>query len=58
MYTAPVPRNRTAFPKYWWTESSSRKLVWNEYVKLVYYVFRYHIPIGNFRSWLSQFDNI
>lgn len=56
VFTAPVPRMRTGFPKYWWTEASSRKLVWNEYVKLVFYVFRYQIATGHFRSWLSQFD--
>jgi len=56
VYMAPVPRTRTGFPKYWWTEPSSRKLVWNEYVKLVFYIFRYQIATGHFREWLSQFD--
>lgn len=53
---APVPRNRTGFAKYWWTDAHSRKLVFNEYVKLVFYKFRYDLASGSFQEWLSQFD--
>lgn len=53
---APVPRNRTGFAKYWWTDAHSRKLVWNEYVKLVFYKLRYDLASGSFQKWLSQFD--
>ncbi len=53
---APVPRNRTGFAKYWWTDAKSRQLVWQEYVKLVFYYFRYEASSGSFQNWLSQFD--
>jgi hypothetical protein len=53
LYMLPVPRTRTDFPKYWWTEASSRQRGWNEYVKLGYYLFRYQISTGDFCSWSS-----
>jgi uncharacterized SAM-binding protein YcdF (DUF218 family) len=53
---APVPRTRTDFPKYWWTTAKSRELVYEEYVKLVFYYFRYEASSGKFREWLSKFD--
>lgn len=53
---APVPRTRTDFAKYWWTDAKSRQLVWQEYVKLVFYYFRYEASSGSFQEWLSQFD--
>ena len=56
LYMLPVLRTRTDFPKYWWTEASSRQRVWNEYVKLGFYLFRYQIATGYFRSWLFQFE--
>ena len=56
VYMAPVPRTRTEFPKQWWTTAASRKLVRNEYVKLVFYYFRYEASSGSFRQWLTQFD--
>ena len=56
VYMAPVPRTRTDFPKQWWTTAGSRQLVFKEYVKLVFYYFRYQASSGAFREWLSQFD--
>ncbi len=56
LYMAPVPRSRTDFPKYWWTEAKSRKIVFTEYVKLAFYYLRYQVASGNFQKWLSQFD--
>ncbi len=56
VYMAPVPRTRTEFAKVWWTDAKSRKLVFQEYVKLVFYYFRYQASSGSFQDWLSQFD--
>ncbi len=53
---APVPRTRTGFAKLWWTDAKSSKLVFQEYLKLVFYLFRYQLSSGSFQDWLSQFD--
>ena len=52
----PVPFSRTNMSKYWWTNAESRKFVFNEYVKLVFYLFRYDLTTGSVREWLAQFD--
>ncbi|HCS38944.1 MAG TPA: hypothetical protein DIW44_05090 [Anaerolineaceae bacterium] len=54
----PVPFERTNLSKTWWKDAESRKLVWNEYVKLVFYVIRYELSAGELKTWLTRFDNI
>ncbi len=54
----PVPFERTNLSKTWWKDAESRKMVWNEYVKLVFYVIRYEISAGELKTWLTRFDKI
>lgn len=54
----PVPFERTNLSKTWWKDAESLKMVWNEYVKLVFYVIRYELSAGELKTWLTRFDNI
>ncbi len=54
----PVPFERTNLSKTWWKDAESRKMVWTEYVKLVFYVIRYEISAGELKTWLTRFDKI
>lgn len=49
---APVPFEQTPFKRLWWTDESSRNYVRSEYIKSVYYFFRYRLSI----KWLESFD--
>ena len=53
---APVPFELTSYRRHWWTDQASRKYVQDEYRKLVYYIFRYHISTGKFQDWLASMD--
>lgn len=53
---SPVAFSRTNYTKYWWRNQESRQLVKNEYIKLVFYMFRYDIAKGKLRDWLARFD--
>lgn len=53
---ASVPFDRTGYTKQWWAQAVSRKMVLTEYLKSIYYVFRYQITSGGLQKWLSQFD--
>jgi uncharacterized SAM-binding protein YcdF (DUF218 family) len=53
---APVPFDKTGYTKNWWSNSESRKMVAEEYFKLVYYHIRYQLTSGPLQRWLSQFD--
>jgi len=54
----PVPFENTNLSKTWWKDAESRKMVWNEYVKLVFYVIRYELSAGELKTWLTRFDKI
>ncbi len=54
--TAPVPFERTPLSKSWWKDAESRRFVFNEHLKYIYYVFRYEIATGSLQKWLSRFD--
>jgi uncharacterized SAM-binding protein YcdF (DUF218 family) len=54
----PVPFESTNLSKTWWKDAESRKMVWNEYVKLVFYVIRYELSAGELKTWLTRFDKI
>ena len=53
---ASVPFDRTGYTKEWWKQAVSRKMVLTEYLKSIYYVFRYQVTSGGLQKWLSQFD--
>ncbi len=53
---APVPFSQTNLSKYWWKDANSRTFVKNEYIKFVFYLFRYQWTTGATQEWLSQFD--
>ena len=49
---APVPIAQTRFKINWWTDYASTSYVKEEYIKIVYYFFRYQLNI----HWLSRYD--
>jgi len=49
---APVPFSQTPFKQQWWTDRLSLSNVKEEYIKLVFYFFRYQLNI----KWLASFD--
>lgn len=53
---APVPYDMSPYSRYWWTDDMSRKLVKDEYVKMVYYIARYQLGWGPLDNWLASFD--
>ena len=53
---APVPFDRTGYTKNWWANSTSRKMVFEEYFKYMFYLFRYQWTSGPLQHWLSRFD--
>jgi uncharacterized SAM-binding protein YcdF (DUF218 family) len=48
----PVPFDQTPFKQHWWTDDSSRRYVRDEYIKMVYYYFRYQLGW----TWLKFLD--
>jgi uncharacterized SAM-binding protein YcdF (DUF218 family) len=55
MVTA-VPFDRTGYTSSWWRYSVSREMVFDEYFKSIFYLFRYQWTSGALQDWLSQFD--
>lgn len=55
---APVPFKLTPYQGTWWKDTESKKYVEQEYLKLVFYLFRYQSRWGFFRDWLSAFDKM
>jgi uncharacterized SAM-binding protein YcdF (DUF218 family) len=53
---APVPFEASPYQRRWWTDSASRKYVYNEYLKIAYYVARYQLSWGPVREWLASLD--
>lgn len=53
---APVPFDRTPYQRLWWKDAQSRQNVREEYVKFVYYLFRYQLSWGFVRDWLASLD--
>jgi uncharacterized SAM-binding protein YcdF (DUF218 family) len=49
---APVPFEQTPYQQQWWTDSISRNYVKNEYIKSIYYFFRYQLSM----DWLASLD--
>jgi uncharacterized SAM-binding protein YcdF (DUF218 family) len=55
---APVPFKRTPYQRTWWRDTVSSNYVEDEYLKFVFYQFRYQYCWGFFRRWLSSFDKM
>ena len=53
---APVPFELTPYKSTWWADANSRKYVEDEYLKSIFYLFRYQYSWGSLREWLSTFD--
>lgn len=53
---APVPYQKAGYTKNWWTNSFSRKLVFEEYGKLAFYLLRYQYSSGALQKFLAKFD--
>jgi uncharacterized SAM-binding protein YcdF (DUF218 family) len=53
---APVPFAQTPYQQRWWTDSTSRIMVRDEYIKMVYYYARYKFSWGPLKDWLASFD--
>ena len=55
---APIPFELTSYQSTWWKDEESRKYVQEEYLKFIYYLFRYQYSWGVFRDWLSSLDKM
>jgi len=53
---APVPFEHTSYKRRWWTDRASKLFVQEEYKKYFYYLLRYQISRGRFRTWLASND--
>lgn len=53
---APVPFEQTPYKQLWWKDKASRKLVEDEYIKSVYYLFRFKLSRGPLSKWLASFE--
>lgn len=53
---APVPFNLSPYQHRWWTEGESRKMVIDEYLKILYYYARYRLSWGPVKRWLAFLD--
>lgn len=55
---ASVPFELSFSDEPWWSSRRSRRMVFREYVKLVFYWLRYRIPFPPMNDWMSRFDRI
>jgi hypothetical protein len=53
---APIPFELSSYKRRWWADSESRRMVKEEYVKIVYYYARYKFAWGWLKEWLASFD--
>lgn len=53
---APVPFEQTPYKQQWWQDDLSRIYIYNEYMKLFYYLLRYSHPGDQWNRWLAWFD--
>ena len=53
---APIPFDLSPYNRRWWTDGGSRRMVKEEYVKILYYYARYKFACGWLREWLASFD--
>jgi uncharacterized SAM-binding protein YcdF (DUF218 family) len=53
---APVPFSLSPFQQRWWTDRESRRMVKEEYLKILYYYARYRLSWGPVKAWLASLD--
>lgn len=53
---APVPFKLSPYERQWWKDGGSRKMIKDEYLKIVYYFGRYQLSWRPVREWLASFD--
>jgi uncharacterized SAM-binding protein YcdF (DUF218 family) len=53
---APVPFDLSTFQRRWWADPLSRRVVRDEYMKILYYYARYQFSWGPLESWLASLD--
>ena len=53
---APVPFELSPYKRRWWTDMGSRRMVKDEYMKIVYYYARYRFSRGWLKDWLASLD--
>jgi uncharacterized SAM-binding protein YcdF (DUF218 family) len=53
---APVPFDQTPFNQNWWNDEPSRTMVFEEYLKTIYYYARYKFSWGPLKDWLASLD--
>jgi len=53
---APVPFKMSPHQRRWWTDEVSRKMVRNEYLKILYYCARYRLSWGLLTEWLAALE--
>jgi uncharacterized SAM-binding protein YcdF (DUF218 family) len=53
---APVPFDQTPYQQQWWADGTSRNMVRDEYVKIIYYYARYKFSSGRLQEWLASLD--
>ena len=53
---APVPFDSSPYQRQWWKDRESRRMVKDEYQKILYYYARYKFSWGFIKDWLETFD--
>jgi len=53
---APIPFELSPYSRRWWADMESRRMVKDEYLKILYYYARYKFAWGWLREWLASFD--
>lgn len=53
---APVPFKFSSCKRHWWVDRGSRKIVEDEYAKILYYYARYRFSSGWIKDWLASLD--
>lgn len=53
---APVPFDVSDNERIWWTDGKSRRMVLQEYLKIVYYYARYELSRGPVQEWLATLE--
>lgn len=53
---AHIPFESSQYKRDWWMDRGSRRMVGDEYIKLVYYYARYQLSRGSLKEWLASFD--
>jgi len=53
---APLPFELSQYQRRWWTDQGSRRMVKDEYLKILYYYARYKFTWGWVKNWLASLD--